>query len=327
MKNSIVLFVLLLCSEGWSQEILHIDTLRFAADSSYSRAILKQGNNIYFGTSKSGVVCYNETTKEVNTIIPPTSVGEFRDLAEHGDRSILAMVSGDHGLVFMHKDTTNVLVYNEPGVFLDDIDALFSTLYLVGDPVNGKFILKMVHLGGDFDVKTFDLTALENEACYAASGTTGNLGWCYSFVSGGGKVARYHKVHSNTIRSKELKHLQSGEGSGPFSLLDRGKRIIIVGGNYTQPTDTIGNCVYSNNRGKSFKKPKKTVGGYRSSVVGNDKIAFAGGTTGIDYTLDGGKTWTPFYTMNCCALLLHNNTLYATSNKGYCIRFEWKSLQ
>lgn len=326
MKNLIALFVLLISSLSWSQRILQLDTLRFAPDSSYSRAILKQENVVYFGTSKTGVVCFNEQTQEVTTVIPPTSVGEFRDLARHEDGSLLAMVSGDHGLVFMHKDTTTVLVYNEPGVFLDDIDALFSTLYLVGDPVNGKFILKMVRLSGDFDVKSFELQALENEACYAASGTTGNLGWYYSFVSGGGKVARYHKVQSNNIKSKELKHLQSGEGAGPFSLLDQGKHIVIVGGNYTQPKDTIGNCVYSNNRGRSFKKPKKTVGGYRSSVVGNDKMLFAGGTTGIDYSLNGGKTWNPFYTMNCCALLLHNNTLYATSNKGYCIRFKLEEL-
>jgi hypothetical protein len=57
-------------------------------------------------------------------------------------------------------------------------------------------------------------------------------------------------------------------------------------------------------------------------VTGNDQFLVACGTNGIDYSLDGGAHWVKLDSGNFCALMLENNRLYATTNKGYCIVYQ-----
>ncbi|MES2554843.1 MAG: hypothetical protein V4604_01770 [Bacteroidota bacterium] len=330
MRNSISIFVLIVSSfttfgQYWGQK----DTLRFAPDSSYSRAIMRYNKtDLLFGTSKSGVIQYNEETKQAKSIFPKNPNGEFRDLALFG-KNICGMVSGDNGVIDETMNSSATAMVEDPGVFYDDIVRYKDVLILLGDPVQSHFFLKKAPISLGPTAFTLHLPTIKNqpdEACYAASGTTAQLVGKsdYVFVSGGKQSARFHRfdlLDSSTYFVRDLPMVK-GEGAGPFSVCFTDENHgVIVGGNYLQPKDTSGTCVYTEDGGKTWLKATVSPNGYRSCVTGNSTILYSCGTTGIDFSYDGGKTWTLFDTGNYCALLLEKNALYATTNKGVCIRY------
>jgi len=331
VKNSISIFVLIVSSlTAFGQFQGQKDTLRFAPDSSYSRAIMRYNKtDLIFGTSKSGVIAYNEKTKQTQPVLPRNSNGEFRDLAVFG-KNVCGMVSGDHGVIDETMNSSTTAIIEDSGVFYDDLVRYKDALIVLGDPVDGHFFLRKAPiLLGSASFSPHQLPIINNqpdEACYAASGTTAQLVGKsnYVFVSGGKQSARFHRfdlTDSSTYFVRDLPMVK-GEGAGPFSVhFSDENHGVIVGGNYLQPKDSSGTCVYTEDGGKTWLKSVVSPNGYRSCVTGNKKILFSCGTTGIDYSNDGGKTWAPFDTGNYCALLLEKNRLYATTNKGVCIRY------
>lgn len=332
MRNSISIFVLIVSSfTAFGQLYTQKDSLRFAPDSSYSRTIMRfKKDQLLFGTSKSGVIGYNEKTKQTILILPHNPNGEFRDLAFFG-KNICGMVSGDNGVIDETMNSSATAMVEDLGVFYDDIVRYKNALILLGDPVEGRFFLKKAPISLSSTTFLLHLPTIKNqpdEACYAASGTTAQLVGKsdYVFVSGGKQSARFHRFDlrdSTTYFVRDLPMVK-GEGAGPFSVcFTDEKHGVIVGGNYLQPKDSSGTCVYTEDGGKTWLKARISPNGYRSCVTGNKKILFSCGTTGIDYSEDGGKTWNVFDTGNFCALLLEKNALYATTNKGVCIRYSF----
>ncbi|ASS48882.1 MAG: hypothetical protein A3D31_05910 [Candidatus Fluviicola riflensis] len=331
MRNSISIFVLIISSFiAFGQFPGQKDTLRFAPDSSYSRAIVRfKKDQLLFGTSKSGVIGYNEKTKQTIPILPRNPNGEFRDLAFFG-KNICGMVSGDNGVIDETMNSSATAMVEDPSVFYDDIVRYKNVLIVLGDPVEGRFFLKKAPISLSSTTFSLHLPTIKNqpdEACYAASGTTAQLVGKsdYVFVSGGKQSARFHRfdlLDSSTYFVRDLPMVK-GEGAGPFSVcFTDEKHGAIVGGNYLQPKDTSGTCVYTEDGGKTWLKSTVSPNGYRSCVTGNKRILFSCGTTGIDYSQDGGKTWYEFDSGNYCALLLEKGALYATTNKGVCIRYK-----
>lgn len=332
MRNSISIIVLTISSfTAFSQIYTQKDSLRFAPDSSYSRAIMRFKNDqLIFGTSKSGIIRYNEKTNYVSTVQFRDPNGEFRDLIVIGSNNICGMVSGENGVIVQNAKSCLVPSIQHEGVFYDDILVYKKFLVILGDPVNNHFFLKAssldVQLAYELSPQIPTIKNQPNEACYAASGTTAQLVGKsdYVFVSGGKESARFHRFDlkdSSTYFVRDLPMVK-GEGAGPFSVCFTDKNHgVIVGGNYLQPKDTSGTCVYTEDGGKTWLKALVSPNGYRSCVTGSKKLLFSCGTTGIDFSTDGGKTWTKFDSGNYCALLLENNHLYATTNKGVCIRY------
>lgn len=75
----------------------------------------------------------------------------------------------------------------------------------------------------------------------------------------------------------------------------------------------------TSNGGKSWSKPTKPVLGYRSAVEYiTDQLCFATGSSGTDYSNDGGKTWTNISTQNFNALqkAKKGKLILLTGNKG-----------
>lgn len=341
MRNSISIFVLIISSlTAFSQYQGQKDTLRFAPDSSYSRAIIRfNKTDLIFGTSKSGVIRYNEKTHYASSIFARNSNGEFRDLVVSGQH-IYGMVSGNHGEIELFGSIKQKppIDYHMPvsirdsSIFYDDILVYKKFLLILGDPVDNHFFLKAspldLQLAYELSPQIPLIKNQPDEACYAASGTTARLVGKsdYVFVSGGKQSARFHRFDlrdSTTYFVRDLPMVK-GEGAGPFSVCFTDKNHgVIVGGNYLQPKDSSGTCVYTEDGGKTWLKSTVSPNGYRSCVTGNEKILFSCGTTGIDYSQDGGKTWTMFDSGNYCALLLEKNALYATTNKGVCIRYSF----
>lgn len=328
MKNSINCFatlLLLLCSlSGNTQEFKSSDTIWFDRPNSYSRAICRWGKELVIGTSNDGVIAINEKTRKVRQLIPATKGAEIRDVEVFNDK-LYAMTAGDIGIVFeVTKDSVRQLI-NAPGMFFDDISVANNELIVLGDPVNGAFYLKRLNLNGELtNLKT--IPTLPQEACYAASGKTGQIvDGRYCFVSGGGKVSRFHSVSlSDTTDAFTVElPMVAGEGAGPFAMyFTSPKHGVIVGGNYMKPLESNRISLQTLNESKTWITPKVEPKGYRSGVIGTESLFFCCGTNGIDISSNNGGIWMAFAEGNFCALLLEKKTLYATSNKGYCIRYE-----
>jgi hypothetical protein len=304
----------------------HKDTLRFAADSSYSRAVARFGKELVFGTSKSGVVALNEQTGTTRTLEPAHRPDEFRDVAVRNG-FVYMMTSGDNGLVLYRGSKAGGMVTSNEGIFFDDLSLNDQAVMILGDPVDGHFFLQL-HTKDSIQSINW-ITNKPGEACYAASGTTAQFlpDDRYCFVSGGIDAARFHRFNWKTSGDYTVLDLPmvTGEGAGPFSVhfMDA-EHGMIVGGNYTQPNDTTGTAVYTTDGGTTWQQAEAFPKGYRSCVTGNKKVQFVCGSNGIDYSTDGGKTWHFFDKGNFCALLLEKKYLYATTNRGYCIRYRLK---
>ena len=86
------------------------------------------------------------------------------------------------------------------------------------------------------------------------------------------------------------------------------------------------NVLITKNGGKKWQKPIKPVLGYRSAVEYLDsKICFATGSSGTDYSLDGGYTWTNISTQNFNALqkAKKGKLVLLTGNRGNIYQLVW----
>lgn len=322
--------LILLSHNGISQKVVSTDTLHFAADSSYSRIVVRYGKNmLLFGTSKTGVIAFNEKTRSKQTIIPPVKGGEFRDIALHKD-TIYSILSGDNGIVYKGNLETYTPVFSENGIFLDDISIWEGELVILGDPVEGSFFLRKKGAAS----KTFDdigqkIANEYQEGCYAASGTCAQFmsPETYFFVSGGDTSARFHYTDLWSKRTRSVKlPMKTGEGAGPFSVFFWDPlNGVVVGGDYRKSAEASNNACFTKDGGITWTASETFPNGYRSCVTGNSKMLYACGTTGIDYSRDGGKTWHFLMKGNFCALLLEKKNLYATTNKGYCLKMKVKN--
>jgi hypothetical protein len=91
--------------------------------------------------------------------------------------------------------------------------------------------------------------------------------------------------------------VRAGAGSrGIFSLAFADpRRGVAVGGDYEAPSDTTANVALSDDGGATWRLARGRPKGYRSAVAyvpGLDGRALvAVGTSGSDYSTDGGETW------------------------------------
>lgn len=324
MRNSIAILAIASLATTAFGQYRHKDTLRFTAERSYSRALLRsEKGQLAIATSKTGVIVLDEKKQTNQTPVQPSTSGEFRDILVT-PKGLVSMVSGDNGELLLHSDT---LLFKK-GMFFDAIDGHQNSVVVLADPIDGSFPLFLVNVATKETVSVKGPAPIGDEACYAASGTT--VAWLsdstIAFISGGSQAARFHRTDDlgKTWHSVDLP-LQQGEGCGPFSVhfLSQ-KNAVVVGGCYTDPTNPEKTAAYSTDGGTTWIASAKNPGGYRSCVTGTSKQLFACGSNGIDISTDGGKTWQPFDTGNYCALLLEKKQLYATTNTGVCIRYTLK---
>ena len=325
MKVLIVSFAIisLLSSVTFGQTA---DTLWFSQETNnYSRCLLQVGNEIYFGTSKTGVVAYDLKNGKTRELLANKHQEEVRDLVwEHG--KLYALFSGDHGFVYEidPKTTKNTLILADSNTFLDDLASNGKQLFILGDPKDGNFYLQT------FDFKSrktsafsLQIPAETEEACYAASGTTALFTSKnnYVFISGGGKHARIHYVNINPTKYSatfDTLPLALGSGAGPFSFAYSGKQLFVVGGNYQNFKDSEGTaCFQISNKWKSTDSPQ----GYRSCVIPIGNQFYTCGTNGIAIFNPKQNQWINYSTGNFCALYRTKKILYATSNKGFILKY------
>jgi photosystem II stability/assembly factor-like uncharacterized protein len=264
---------------------------------------------------------------------------DFRDIEAFDGLNAVIMAVGEPAYILRTEnggESWKVVYENRTkGMFLDAIEFWNEQAGIViGDPINGRFFIARTFDGGltwkDIPEERRPL-ADSGEACFAASGT--NIRALDNdeaiFISGG--------LQSNVfIRDQKIKLpiVQGSESTGANSIavFDRykkkgGNQLVVVGGDFKSDTASDRNCFYSNNRGKTWKRPKTPPHGYRSCVEWLDrKIVMACGLTGVDYSNDNALNWQLISSesFHVCRIAKRGSTVYLAGNNGKIARLVFK---
>lgn len=308
--------------------------LQYSKKTIHSRAFI--GDLI--GTNIGEIYRWDFETDSFDLINPTNLFPEIRDIHSTLGNEIIAMQTGDKGAIVRidKSGSINRIPFYEDNdktksIFLDGMSFEGNTGFLMGDPVNGYFsVYKSMDLGNTWTTCEGKIEAIEGEAAFAASGSTVHIiDGFFTFVSGG-KASRYFKS-ADKGKTWEISAVPfpSCDACGAYSmcyLTEKLKKstiqvsdinkIIIVGGDYTKPNESKNTCFYSLNGGKTWKKPRISPVGYRSSVIEVDRVLYCCGTNGVDYSIDFGKTWNSISNENCFALSSNETSILASTTNG-----------
>jgi hypothetical protein len=246
---------------------------------------------------------------------------DFRDIEAFSDKEAVIMSSGTPALILKTVDggaNWQVKYKNtDTAYFFDAMD--FSDKkhgYILGDPINNKFLLMETKDGGNtWNPFKSQPDALPGEAAFAASGTClrvddNNI---INIVTGGSRsrllILIDDKIAPGVWVATDLALVHGKSSKGAFSLAN-GDGTIVVGGDYQkdQLTDSVAVYWYNNNEHgrESVILAGNPPAGFQSCVeyLLND-IFVSTGTSGSNITINGGKTWKKI-----------NNTSYNVSRKA-----------
>ncbi len=229
---------------------------------------------------------------------------DFRDIEAFDAATAIIMGVAEPAYILRTNDggeSWKVVYENKTkGMFLDAMEFWNERSGIViGDPIDGRFFITRTFDGGNSwqDIPYHNRPVADSgEACFAASGT--NIRVLDKdeavFVSGGLKSRLFTKNEPVL-----LPLIQGTETTGANSVavwdklkLKGGKKMIVVGGDFSADTSRVNNCFYTNDGGLTWNAPLVSPNGYRSCVEYYSKTeAFACGLNGVDRTNDGGKTW------------------------------------
>lgn len=233
---------------------------------------------------------------------------------------ILKTIDGGENWKIVYENKTK-------GMFLDAIE-FWNELsgIVIGDPIDGKIFIARSFDGGSTwkDIPdNYRPLAESGEAFFAASGTNVRaLDRDESVLVSGGTRSRVY------IRNKkiDLPIIQGRETTGANSIavldnnkLKGGSTMIVVGGDFNNPSSDSLNCFFTSNHGKTWKAPKRPPHGYRSCVEYLSKTHLVTcGLTGVDYSIDGGNNWTLISgeSFNVCRIAKKGSAIYLAGGDG-----------
>lgn len=242
--------------------------------------------------------------------VPGAEGVDFRDIEAFDAKTALVMGIARPARIFRTADGgetwTEVYHDNAGGIFLDGIDfAGPLDGWAVGDPIGGRIFLLTTSDGGKTWVKPSSVRrpyAKKSEGLFAAGGTCleAKSPTEVRFCSGGLISRIFHTADGGRNWAITDSPLLKGEPSfGTYSIAFRNERDgIAVGGDYRDEPAAEKNAAFSMDGGLSWtvvndRKP----GGFRESVAfvpgATTSMAVTVGPSGSDFTLDGGRSWTP----------------------------------
>jgi photosystem II stability/assembly factor-like uncharacterized protein len=242
-------------------------------------------------------------------IVPGAEQLDFRGVRAVDQRTIYLLSSGTGDKSRIYKTTDGgshwMLQFTNPdpqGFF--DALAFWNASHgvVLGDPVDGHFVILTTIDGGEHWVRQTGPDALPNEGAFAASNSCltvlgdGEI-W---FASGGPGAARiFHSRDGGRTWIGATTPIRNDAASaGVFSLgFSDPKHGVAVGGDYTKGADASHNVAVSSDGGRTWTEPfRNHPAGFRSAVaflVGRG-MWITTGPSGSDVSTDNGNTWKQF---------------------------------
>lgn len=320
----LLLFALLLTLATQAHAQWDLETPPTTADL---RGVSNTGGGAVWASGTNGTVVRSEDGGylwQVCAIPPGAEKLDFRGIQAFDENTAIVMSSGKGDFSRLYKTTDGChswkLVFTNPDKegFWDALRKVTSKqLYLLGDPVDGKFSMFYSADRGDTWAIADDpgLEADKDAGAFAASNSSLLAQGPFLLFGTGGSVsphvysthARCDPAHPNAscpvAWAKVDVPLAGGTpASGVFSLTARtvtnmaGKTksvVVAVGGAYDKPATTEGTAAISSDGGKTWAAARTPPHGYRSAVayepLGQTLIAV--GPNGTDISIDDGRNW------------------------------------
>lgn len=229
---------------------------------------------------------------------------DFRDIEAFDGLKAIIVNAGSPAYVLLTLDGGKTWTERyknlDSAIFLDGMDFWDKKNGIIfGDPILNKMQLLRTQDGGQSWSNISENVKLEmavGEAGFAASGTTiRTLPGGQTWIATGGAVARiyFSDNYGNTWKRFDCPILQGESSTGTFSMAFYNKKKgVVVGGNYLKDKEHLNNLLLTADGGKNWKRPLKSVNGYRSGVTYlNSSVLIATGVSGTDVSPDGGLNW------------------------------------
>ena len=270
--------------------------------------------------------------------VPTSERADFRDVDAFDDRVayVLSIGSGEASRIYKTVDGGEhwdlQFANTDPKVFLDAMtfaDATHGVAF--SDSVDGAFVVLTTSDGRTWTRTPVDRLppALPGEGAFAASGS--NIAMvgrdCIWIGTTASRVLR--SVDGGRTWTVSETPLATGTATGIFSIAFRDRNHgVVVGGNYQREQDAIANAAITSDAGATWTLVKG-LGGFRSAVAwlpGPAKTLIAVGPSGMDRSVDDGRTWTAGGTDGFDAIGVAPNATaaYASGSRGRIARLVWE---
>jgi photosystem II stability/assembly factor-like uncharacterized protein len=274
------------------------------------------------------------TTWQVG-LVPGAADMDFRGIYVLSESSayLLSSGPGPASRIYQTTDagkTWNLLLINpDPKGFWDAITMWDPTHgIVVGDPVNGRFNILTTEDGLNW-ITQKGPQASSKEGAFAAGNTClfargTREAWFGTGGAGGARV--FHSEDSGKTWSVSKTPLRNDSpNAGIFSLaFSSSLHGVAAGGDYMQTTETKGNFAMTEDGGKGWTVSTMPPAGYRSAAayVAEGKMFLVTGTSGSDFSVDGGRSWKQFDTASYNAMSFTAGAGWAVGPNGAVAKFQ-----
>jgi photosystem II stability/assembly factor-like uncharacterized protein len=330
LKRVFVLNLLLLANSCFGQTLEEpIFVVQYGdVPKLHARGLSTTKKKIFIAASDGKMYVYDHKSQKCTS---GDSIGkiQYRDIVVSKNH-VLLLASGDSSKTYYRSFKSGKTIINSfEGQFLDGIAYGRKVVFMMGDPIEGKFNLLFSDDHGISWQKTASQPyAKEGEAGFAASGTNVRVlsDKVWLFVSGGMDSRLFRTIDAGKTWTDVSMGFDSCESCGAYSFaILPDQTIVAVGGDYLKPDKGMNACRISRDGGFTWESSKVNLNGYRSNVIFNDGILYACGTNGIDISFDSGTTWKAFSTGNYFTMTIFNNQLVASTINGELHFFELAS--
>ena len=254
---------------------------------------------------------------------------DFRDIEAFNDKEAVIMSSGTPSLILKTIDggqtwhekyrKTDTTYFLDAMDFADNLHG-----YILGDPINNKFLLLETKDGGEtWNESNNTPNALPGEASFAASGTCLRVsGKEAIYIVSGGSNARLISLqpHNDQWQYSNLPLTHGKSSEGAFSISIGQNAGIIVGGDYAsdKKTDSV-STILAVHPVLTFTPSQTGPAGFQSSVEHiKSGIFLSTGTPGSNITTNGGQTWKQIdsTSFNVCRKAKHGKLVLLAGNSG-----------